>query len=198
MRTIRLAKAADGQGVAEIYAPVVKDTAISFEVDPPGADEMGARIAATTSAIPWLVCVEGDRVDGYVYASRFNERAAYGWSVNVTCYVREGRRRAGIGRGLYTALLPILHAQGIYAAHAGITLPNDASVGLHESFGMRRVALYSRVGFKLGAWHDVGWWQVELRERTGTPDPILPMVGLMRLPAWREAIAAGERVMMKG
>jgi L-amino acid N-acyltransferase YncA len=196
MREIRLATAADGPGVAEIYAPVVRDTAISFEVDPPGADEMGARIASTTAVLPWLVCVEDGRVDGYVYASRFNERAAYVWSVNVTCYVRDSQRRCGVGRALYTALLSVLRAQGICAALAGITLPNDASVGLHESFGMRRVALYSRIGFKLGTWHDVGWWQVALREHTGAPAALLPMDGLVRSPAWSEAIAAGERVMM--
>jgi L-amino acid N-acyltransferase YncA/FMN phosphatase YigB (HAD superfamily) len=101
---------------------------------------MARRLAATLSFAPWLVCVDGARVDGYAYATRHRERAAYRWCVDVSVYVRDGCRRGGVGRALYTSLLALLRLQGFRAAHAGITLPNDASVGLHESLGFPRWA----------------------------------------------------------
>jgi phosphinothricin acetyltransferase len=196
MRTLRVAEPTDAAGVAEVYAPAVVGSSISFETEPPTAEEMRARIAVNLAFAPWLVCVDGDRVDGYAYASRHRDRAAYGWSVEASVYIREGQRRARLGRALYTALFALLRAQGFRAAHAGITLPNEASVGIHESFGFRLVGVYPRVGFKCGAWYDVGWWQLELGDRTGPPTPTLPMDALLRSPTWQEAIAAGERVMM--
>jgi phosphinothricin acetyltransferase len=197
MPTIRLAGRADGAGVAEVYAPAVTKSSISFELEPPGAEEMASRIEKTVAVAPWLVCTRDGRVDGYAYSSPFHERAAYAWSVNVAVYVREGNRRSGIGRALYTALFALLRAQGICAAHAGITIPNEASIGLHESLGFRRVALYPRVGFKRDAWHDVGWWQLELRDRTDAPQPLLSMDALQRASTWSDAIAAGESAIIE-
>jgi phosphinothricin acetyltransferase len=191
MKTIRLAKPSDAHAVAEIYRPLVEATPITFENVPPSEQEMGHRIASALSFAPWLVHVEGGDVTGYVYASRHHERAAYGWSVNVSVFVRGDRRRSGVGLAMYKALFALLRLQGFYAAHAGITLPNAGSVGLHESFGFRRVALYPAVGFKLGAWHDVGWWQLPLRERTGTPAPPLDMSALLNHEEFPSALAAG-------
>jgi len=111
------------------------------------------------------------RVVGYAYGSKHRDRAAYAWSVDVSVYVDAAHHRAGIGRALYSSLLALLRLQGFYAAHAGITLPNVASVGLHESFGFRLVGIYAKVGYKRSAWHDVGWWQLPLRERKGKPAP---------------------------
>jgi L-amino acid N-acyltransferase YncA len=166
---IRLATADDGAAVARIYDPVVARTAISFEFDPPGAAEMRRRILQALAFAPWLVDERDGAVAGYAYASKHRERAAYQWSVDVGVYVDEAHRRTGVGRGLYEKLFELLRLQGFYAAHAGVTLPNAASVGLHEAVGFRRVGVYRRVGYKMGAWHDVGWWQLELRERTGEP-----------------------------
>jgi L-amino acid N-acyltransferase YncA len=191
MRTIRIAESADAAALAEIYAPVVAGTVVSFEVDVPSPAEMARRLAATLSFAPWLVCVDGARVDGYSYATRHRERAAYRWCVDVSVYVRDGCRRGGVGRALYTSLLALLRLQGFRAAHAGITLPNDASVGLHESLGFRPVGVYPRVGFKHGAWHDVGWWQLELHERMGEPEPTVSMEALRASPRWSDALAAG-------
>ena len=191
MKTIRLAVRDDGRQVAEIYAPVVAGSAISFEADPPAAEEMAGRIDAALPFAPWLVCADGERLLGYAYASRHRERAAYRWCVDVSVYVREGCRGAGVGRALYTSLLALVRLQGFFAAHAGITLPNEASVRLHESLGFRPVGVYPRVGFKRGRWHDVGWWQLELRPRTGEPSPTLPPGALEGSGGWSEALAAG-------
>ena len=166
---IRMAEASDAAEIARIYAPIVSDTVISFEAEPPTRDEMAERIAATLGYAPWLVCVRDGRVAGYAYGSRHNERAAYQWSANVSVYIDERNRRQGVGRALYTSLFALLRLQGFHALHAGVSLPNPGSVGLHESLGFRPVAHYPRVGFKFGAWHDVGWWQLDLGGPDGPP-----------------------------
>jgi phosphinothricin acetyltransferase len=191
MRTIRLAGPGDAGPVAEIYGPVVVHTPITFEVEPPSEAELGRRIGAVLSHAPWLVLEEDGQVLGYAYATRHHERAAYQWSVDVSVYVREGRRRAGVGRALYGSLFPLLRLQGFCAAHAGITIPNAPSVGLHEALGFRPVALYPRIGFKHGRWHDVGWWQLELRDRSLEPPPLLGVEALRRHPGFAGALAAG-------
>lgn len=189
MRTIRLATPADAAPIADIYAPIVAGTPISFELEPPTADEMARRIAAVLTFAPWLVCAEDGAVTGYAYAGRHHERAAYRWSLDLTVYVREGGRRSGVGTALYRALLALLRLQGFRAAHAGITLPNAASVGFHEAFGFRPVAVFPRVGWKAGAWYDVGYWQLELGERVGAPAEPLGMDALVRLPGFAAALA---------
>ena len=191
MTTIRMATPDDGAQVAEIYRPIVAETAISFEEEPPTAAEMVRRIEAGTSQAPWLACESGGRIFGYAYASRHRERAAYRWSVDVSVYVREAHRRTGVGRALYTSLFALLRLQGFCAAHAGITLPNPASVRLHESMGFRPAGVYPLVGFKQGAWRDVGFWQLALRERRGDPPVLLGMKELLAQPGYAAALASG-------
>ncbi len=162
--TIRIAEPSDTEAVAAIYAPVVRDTAISFELEPPSAEEMRSRIVATLKALPWLVSLDGHgAVNGYVYASKHRERAAYQWSVDVTAYVREDARGQGVGKRLYAQLFGELVRLGYFQAFAGIALPNEASVALHESLGFEPLGIYRKVGFKHGAWRDVGWWQKQLQ-----------------------------------
>jgi phosphinothricin acetyltransferase len=161
---IRTATPDDAPAVVAIYAPIVRDTVISFELEPPGVDEIRRRITATLPVLPWLVGEDAQgAVCGYVYASRFRERAAYQWAVEVTAYVREDCRGAGVGRRLYTRLFELLIDLGYFQAIAGITLPNAASVGLHKAMGFEVVSHYRNVGHKQGAWHDVGYWQKALR-----------------------------------
>jgi L-amino acid N-acyltransferase YncA len=188
---IRMAEPADARAMAEIYRPIVADTIISFELDPPDAPEMERRRAAIAAFAPWLVLDDGG-VKGYAYASKHRERAAYQWCADVSVYVAESQRRRGVGAALYTSLLALLRLQGFYAAHAGITLPNAGSVALHESLGFRRVALYPAVGFKMGRWHDVGWWQLELQPRTGTPGPLRTPAEAASHPDWNTTLQAGE------
>ena len=193
MRIIRLAEPRDGGAVAEIYRPHVAGSAVSFEIDPPTGEEMGRRIGTTLAFAPWLCCEEAGGVIGYAYASRHRDRAAYRWCVDVSVYVGGGARRSGVGQALYRSLFALLRRQGFCAAHAGITLPNAASIGLHEALGFQPVGVYPRVGFKDGRWHDVGWWQLELLPRKGEPPRILAMDELRREPGFEEALAAGTR-----
>jgi phosphinothricin acetyltransferase len=125
-----------------------------------------------------------------VYASRHHERAAYQWSVDVAVYVHAAHQRRGVGRALYQALFSLLRLQGFCVAHAGITLPNAASVGLHESLGFRPVGVFPAVGWKFGAWRDVGWWRLPLQELVATPAPPLSLAEAQALPAWPAAMVA--------
>jgi phosphinothricin acetyltransferase len=144
---------------AAIYAPFVADSWISFELDAPGPEEIARRIGAYGASHAWLVAEADGEVTGYAYGSPHRERAAYASSCDVAVYVAPRHARKGIGRALYTALLPLLATKGSHAAFAGIALPNEASVGLHEAVGFTPVGIYREVGWKLGGWRDVGWWQ---------------------------------------
>ena len=170
----RVATPDDGAGLAAIYAPIVRDTVISFESRPPDAAEMGRRVAATLPTHPWLVWEEGGAVLGYAYAGPHRVRPAYAWAVEVSAYVHASVRRRGIARQLYAAVLEILDQQGYRRVLAGITLPNEASVGLHERLGFAPVGVYRAVGFKAGRWHDVGWWQRSLGEGDSTVPGVPP------------------------
>jgi L-amino acid N-acyltransferase YncA len=126
-----------------------------------------------------------------VYASAHRTRAAYRWSVDTTIYVHPGVHRSGVGRALYTSLLRILALQGFYTAYAGITLPNRGSVGLHEAVGFEHLAVYRGVGYKLGAWHDVGWWQRSIAARPPVPEPPMTMADARASSGWHDALTAG-------
>lgn len=162
MAGVRVATENDAAAVARIYAPYVCETAISFEDVPPSPDDMSGRIRRTLSTHPFLVFEDGYSVVAYAYASPHRERAAYRWSADVAIYAAPEVHRRGVGRALYAGLLDMLRRQGFHAAFAGITLPNDNSVGLHEAMGFEHVGTYAEVGFKLGAWRDVGWWQCRI------------------------------------
>jgi L-amino acid N-acyltransferase YncA len=189
--SIRLATERDAEEIAAIYAPNVTDTIISFESEPPTADEMRLRIEGTLERYPWLVCERRGQVLGYAYAGAHGSRAAYRWSVEVSVYVHEEAHRTGVGRALYTSLFAALNLQGFYNAYAGATLPNPASVGLHESVGFRPVGVYRGVGYKLGAWHDVGWWHLPLRERVANPEPPADLPSVLGSEGWDAALASG-------
>lgn len=166
----RTATPADAAAIAAIYDPIVRHTAISFETEPPGEAEMRLRIEKTLALLPWLVAEDdAGAVCGYAYASRHRERAAYQWSVDVTIYVRDDMRGKGVGRALYGRLLPLLSELGYCQAFAGIALPNAGSVGLHEALGFTALGVYRDVGFKQGAWRDVGWWQLQLQTPAARP-----------------------------
>jgi len=168
----------DAAVCAAIYRPHVEDGVASFETVAPDAGAMAARIRTCAASHGFLVAERDDRVVGFAYATTHRERAAYRWSCDVSIYLDAAVHRRGEGRRLYGALLGLLRAQGLHRVHAGITLPNAASVGLHEALGFRPVGVYEGVGFKHGAWRDVGWWQLDLRPddpRTGAPsEPLGP------------------------
>jgi L-amino acid N-acyltransferase YncA len=171
---VRDASAHDAQACAAIYAPYVTDTAITFEAEPPSVAEMGERIAVAARTHAWLVLEDEGRVVGYAYGRPFNARAAYRWTCEVSVYVDSTRRRSGAGRALYEALLARLVQRGFRTAVAGMTLPNDASVGLHAAMGFERVGVLRRVGWKHGAWHDVAWVQRTLVDEARQDPPAEP------------------------
>jgi phosphinothricin acetyltransferase len=169
---IRDADAADAGRCAAIYAPYVRDTAISFESEPPAPEEMSGRIAEAQRAHAWLVLEAAGEVVGYAYGGPFMSRAAYRWATAVSVYLDPARRRTGGGRALYEALFDRLAARGHRTALAGVALPNEASVGLHRALGFEEVGTYRRVGWKLGRWHDVVWFQLALVDDDGAPAPL--------------------------
>ncbi len=189
--SIRLATERDAEQIAAIYAPNVSDTIISFELEPPTAEEMRLRIEVTLQRYPWLVCERQGQVLGYAYAGAHGSRVAYQWSVDVSVYVHEGARRRGVGRAVYASLFAALELQGFYNVYAGATLPNSASVRLHESVGFQRVGVYRGVGYKLGAWHDVVWWHLPLRERVADPDPPADLPSVLGSEEWDAALTSG-------
>ena len=171
---IRAAEARDAATIAAVYAIYVRDTTVSFETEPPAPEEMGRRLAAIGARYPWLVAEQGGRVLGYAYAGEHRSRAAYRWDVDVAVYLAADAHRRGVGRRLYLALFEVLRRLGHVNAYAGIALPNDASVGLHETLGFAPVGIYRQVGYKHGAWHDVGWWALALRPPPSNPAEPIP------------------------
>jgi L-amino acid N-acyltransferase YncA len=159
---VRDANEDDADACAAIYAPYVTDTAITFEYEPPSAAEMARRIAAAQRAHAWLVLEDDGRVVGYAYGGPHKERAAYRWSSEVSVYLETGRRRSGSGRLLYAALFERLAERGFHTLVAGMTLPNDASEGLHRAMGFEPIGIFRRVGWKHGRWRDVAWAQRSL------------------------------------
>lgn len=189
---IRLASPCDGLRAAAIYGPAVEDSAATFELVPPSADEMERRIEETLRFWPWLVCeVDGDTV-GYAYAGKHHQRPGYRWSVNLSVYVDARVRRSGVATALYTSLLGLVAAQGHVNAYAGIALPNEASVALHEGLGFTAVGVYHQVGHKFGRWHDVGYWERPLAPRVANPAPPVPLDVLRQRADWADLMRAGE------
>ncbi|HYF82987.1 MAG TPA: arsinothricin resistance N-acetyltransferase ArsN1 family B [Clostridia bacterium] len=166
---IRLATTHDAEQILDIYTPYVQNTTISFETIVPSVEEMATRIEHVLENNPWIVLIEGNSILGYAYASKHRERAAYRWAVDISIYIRQDCRGKGAGKALYTALISILKLQGYYNVYAGICLPNEASVGIHEYFGFKKIAQYNNVGYKFGQWHDVGWWELSLMQHNSEP-----------------------------
>ena len=160
---VRPAESEDAEALARIYNHYVRDTVITFEEDPVPNNELGRRLERIRSIpLPWLVATRGGNILGYAYASPWKTRRAYRTTVEVTVYVDPASARRGVGSTLYGRLLPALRDHGIHVALGGIALPNPASVALHESFGFVEVGRLREVGFKLGRWVDVGYWQATL------------------------------------
>ncbi|HEY7127889.1 MAG TPA: GNAT family N-acetyltransferase [Ktedonobacterales bacterium] len=169
----------------------------SFELAPPTVEEMHQRIEQKLLTHPWVVYEVEAQVVGYAHASVYRARPAYQWSVEVSVYLHERWRGQGIGRALYTSLFALLRLQGFFNVYAGITLPNAASVALHERMGLRPLGVYQQVGYKLGAWHDVGWWQGTLQSHVPEPAAPLSFAEAQTLDSWEAVLASGMLVLDK-
>lgn len=177
---VRAASLNDAAAIANIYAPYVRDTAVSFEVEPPSEKMMADRIGSTIATHPWLVAESDGNVVGYAHAGQHSERPAYRWTTNVTVYVGAEKRRNGTGRALYGVLLETLRRQNFRSAFAEIVLPNAGSVRLHEANGFEMIGVHRDIGFKLGSWRDIGYWSLRLSSGSGPPEELIPFATLRK------------------
>ncbi len=185
MVTIRAARPEDAGAIAAIYAPYVLGGTVSFESEAPDARAIRTRMAASDGLYPWIVAAAGEDDAGvlaYAYATRFRDRPAYRWTVETSVYVAGAVQGQGIGRLVYEALIDTLRAQGFMQAIGVLSLPNDQSIKTHEAVGFRRAGVYREIGFKMGRWIDVGFWQCELAQPRVSPVEPRPFseVGVVR------------------
>jgi L-amino acid N-acyltransferase YncA len=173
MDILHIADPSDAAPILEIYGPYVLNTAFTFELDVPSVEMMTNRIEHYLEKWPWLIYLRDNMVVGYAYASPHRERAAYQWCVESSVYVRPDFQIGGLGTKLYNSLFAILKFQGFRNVYAGITLPNDRSVGFHKKLGFRNVGDYNCIGYKLGQWHTVSWWHYQLNNYENNPSPPL-------------------------
>jgi phosphinothricin acetyltransferase len=159
MFKVRVAKPGDCGQMLDIYAPVIEESATSFEYQVPSPDVFWERVRKTLIKYPWLVCCHHQRLIGYAYAGSHRSRKAYQWSVELSVYIDSEYHRMGIARILYQNLLAVLELQGFYTALAGISLPNPNSVKFHEALGFTAIGVYQNIGFKFDQWHSTGWWE---------------------------------------
>ena len=171
MSSIRIANTDDSESILKIYAPYIENTSYTFETEVPTVDSFRERISSYLQNWPWLVCEIDGVVAGYAYGARHRERVAYQWSIETSVYIHDDYQRRGVARALYTALISILRLQGFRNLYAVINLPNDKSVSFHENLGFEYFATYKNVGYKLGKWKNVGWWQLQLNEYSMEPKP---------------------------
>jgi L-amino acid N-acyltransferase YncA len=189
---IRLAEKRDVPGILEIYSPFVLNTSVTFEEIVPDEDSFWERIQGIMAELPYLVCEINGRIAGYAYASGYRSRASYRWSKEVSVYIHPDYQRKRVAHALYTSLNEMVRYQGIADLLAIITMPNEPSVAFHEQFGYRKCGEFSKVGFKLGQWQNVGWFELFLQDESQAPkNPILTLNEISGLPIFQEAIRKG-------
>lgn len=174
-KSIRLVSDVDSASILDIYAPYISDTSITFECEVPTVQEFAKRVRSISEIYPWIVCRIDDCLAGYAYASQHHERVAYQWSVNLSVYIKDEYQRKGLARVLYTTLFELLGHLGYFRGLAGITYPNPKSERFHSNFGFRQVGVYHNVGYKLGQWHDVVWYEMAIKEPAQDPPDPLPI-----------------------
>ena len=188
MYQIRLANASDAQEILNIYAPYIHNTIITFELELPSLANFTKRIEKYLQESPWLIYKVDNVIAGYAYASAHRGRAAYQWNREVSVYVHDAFKRQGIAKQLYTTLLQLLKIQGYMNALAGIVQPNEASVAFHKSLGFQLVGTYNKIGYKLGAWQRVSWYELALHNSNSSPKAILSMEDLKKEKGYLELL----------
>ena len=190
-KSIRLAVEPDTDQIRAIYEPIVEQTYISFEYSTPDASELWERIQKTLDQWPWLVCEVENVIAGFAYASHHRSRTAYQWCAELSVYVDPRFQNRKIARALYMTLIEILKMQGYYNAYAGIALPNPVSVAFHEGLGFTKIGEYTSIGHKLGKWHNVGWWELNLQPYAEDPDKPKPLPRIIDQPKFSEILKKG-------
>lgn len=194
---IRLAERKDVSGILEIYSPFITDTAITFEESIPDEDNFWERIREIMSELPFLVCEIDGRIAGYAYASAYRSRASYRWTKEVSVYVHNKFMRRKIAQSLYHSLVKILRYQGIANLLAIITMPNERSVAFHENFGFKKCAEFSKVGYKLNQWQNVGWLELFILNENESPrEKIIKLADMVDKPEFFDAIEEGQKLIV--
>lgn len=193
----RLAEPDDGPSVLDVYAPFITDTFVTFECEVPSVSEFRHRMTEIQKKYPWIVWETDGNIAGYAYASSFNARAAYDWSVDYSIYIRAPYQGRGIGKILYFILSGLLQLQGFCNAYAAITMPNEKSERLHQGIGFKPVGVFHDVGYKLGSWHDVKWFELQLQEYPRSPRKPLTIDELRQGPAFDAVFKTAVEMLLK-
>jgi L-amino acid N-acyltransferase YncA len=175
VNTIRLANASDAPYILDIYSWYILNSTTSFETEVPGVANFSQRIITNQQNWPWLVYESNGMIAGYAYASGHRDRAAYQWCAESSIYIHRDFQQKGIATKLYQTLFTILAFQNCRILYAGITLPNEKSVRFHEKMGFSKIADYKNIGFKLGRWNTVSWYELQLNEFDEAPDPFIKL-----------------------
>lgn len=178
-KVIRFAGKEDAAAILKIYETYITNTGVTFEIEVPAVDAFAARIEAVTAQFPWLVCEVDGEIAGYAYASKHGERAAYRWSADLSVYIDERYHRCKIATALYDAVTEILRRQGYYTVYAGVSTPNPKSEAFHTAYGFRNLGEFKNVGYKLGAWRGVAWYELPLTAYTDAPEEPLCIGALL-------------------
>jgi phosphinothricin acetyltransferase len=189
---IRLAERSDIPGILEIYSPFIRDTSVTFEEEIPSEESFWERMKGILRELPFLVCEIDGKIAGYAYASGYRSRASYRWSREVSVYIHPNFQRKSIGHALYTSMNEMIRFQGVANLLAIITMPNEPSVAFHEKFGYTKCAEFSKVGYKMNQWQNVGWFELFIQNENEPPkERILPLNEITGLPIFQEAIKKG-------
>lgn len=178
---VRFVQTTDAPAILEIYTPFVRETAISFESEPPDIETFRQRVSTYAEQSPWLVATTEGQIVGYAYGTAHRSRGSYQWNQEVTVYVSPSHQRKGIARLLYQKLLDLLKEMGFYKALAVITLPNDASIRFHEDFGFQHIGDMKKIGFKFGRWYTTSWWDKDLQAEDFAPGKIKSVKSIQHL-----------------
>ena len=185
---LRMVKDKDALRISQIYRPIVEESSISFESKAPNEEEIKEKIHKLMPKYPWLVLEYNNLIAGYTYASPHRSRHAYQWSVESSVYIDPLYYQMGIGKALYMALFAILKHQGFFNIYAGIGIENAGSIAFHEACGFELVGVYKNVGYKFGAWHNVGWWSLLLNEYVDNPEKPKPLSAVIHSYEWDQAL----------
>ena len=180
MTRIRLALPEDAGAMLALYAPYVRETAVTFEYQLPAPEEFRCRVETTLARYPWLVLEREGKLLGYAYASQYQSRAAYQWGAEGSIYLEQGIRGSGLGTPLYHCLMELLRCQGVRTFYGCITHPNPASEAFHQKLGFTQAGLFPKAGYQLGQWWDILWMELPLGERSAPPEPFRPFPSLER------------------
>lgn len=194
---IRLIDEKDASEVLKIYAYYVEHTHVSFEYTAPHEDVFLTRIQSTLVEFPWLVCLHNNKVIGYAYAHKHRLREAYQWSPESTIYLAPDFHTKGIGRILYKTLFALLKLQGYQNVFAGVALPNEKSVGIHQRMGFEEIGIFKAVGYKMGKWYNTQWFQLNLKQNINEPQKPLLLANAIPMVEFSEIIANANQLLAK-